>query len=123
MAEEGSKQIPVIGIEDKREITALLAVTATGTLLSPQLIYQGKINGCHPKISFPANWNITHSESHRSTEATMLEYIDKIIVPYVVETRKRLELADDQPALAIFDVFAAHCCDSVLVKLQSNNIR
>ena len=52
----------------------------------------------------------------------MLEYIDKVIVPYVVKERNRLELADDQPALAIFDVFATHRCSSVLAKLQSNNI-
>ena len=103
MAKEGSKQVPVVGKEDKREITALLAVTASGTLLPPQLIYQGKTDGCHPKISFPADWNVTHSDSHWSTETTMLEYIDKVIVPYVVKERNRLELADDHPALAIFD--------------------
>ena len=122
MAKEGSKQVPVVGKEDKREITALLAVTASGTLLPPQLIYQGKTDGCHPKISFPADWNVTHSDSHWSTETTMLEYIDKVIVPYVVKERNRLELADDHPALAIFDMFAAHRCSSVLAKLQSNNI-
>ena len=43
----------------------------------------------------------------------MLEYIDTIIMPYVTDTRKNLELADDHPTLALFDVFAAHCCDSV----------
>ena len=33
------------------------------------------------------------------------------------------ELADDHCALAIFDVFQAHRCDSVLKKLNSYNIR
>ena len=56
-----------------------------------------------------------HSES---TSETMLEYLD---IPYIVETQKELELADDHPALAVFDVFAAHCCSDVLAKLQSNN--
>ena len=37
----------------------------------------------------------------------MLEYIDTIIIPYVTDTRKKLELlADDHLALALFDVFA-----------------
>ena len=85
------------------------------------MIYQGKTVGCHPKITFPAKWNVTHSDSHCSTEAT-IEYLDKDIILYVVETRNRLELADDQPALAVFDVFAAHRCSSVLAKLQSHNI-
>ena len=72
MAEEGCKQIPVVGKEDKREITVFLAVTASGAFLPPQLIYQGKTVGCHPKITFPAKWNVTHSENHWSTEETMI---------------------------------------------------
>ena len=122
MAQEGSKQVPVVGKEDKREITVLLAVTASGTLLPPQLIYQGKTVGCHPRITFPPEWNVTHSDNHWSTEVTMIEYLEKVIIPYVVETRKGLDLPDDHPALAIFDVFSAHRCSSVLAKLQSNNI-
>lgn len=66
--------------------------------------------------------NTTHSESHWSTEYTMLEYLDNVIIPYVIETGKKLELADDRPALVLFDVFAAHHCDSVLAKLKSHNI-
>ena len=80
MAEEGCKQIPVVGKEDKREITVLLAVTASGAFLPPQLIYQGKTVGCHPKITFPAKWNVTHSENHWSTEETMIEYLEKVII-------------------------------------------
>ena len=53
MAERGCTQVPVVGKEDKRETTVVLAVTASGKLLPPQLIYQGKTNGCHLKITFP----------------------------------------------------------------------
>jgi len=114
MAEEGSKQIPVVGKEDKREVTVLLAATASGVLLFPQVIYQGKTAGCHPKITFSPKWNITHSESHWSTESTTLKYIDMVTVPYVSATRQSLRLPDNHPVLCIFDVFAAHRCDSVL---------
>ena len=124
MEQQGSRQVPVVGKEDKREITVLLTVTATGKLLPPQVIYQGKTPGSHAKISFPAAWNVTHSESHWSTEQTMLEYIDQVLAPYYVsQTRQELELADDHCALAIFDVFQAYRCDSVLKKLNSYNIR
>jgi hypothetical protein len=47
MAAIGSKQVPVVGSDDKRQITALLTITASGELLSPQLIYQGKTEQCH----------------------------------------------------------------------------
>ncbi len=48
----------------------------------------------------------------------MLEYVDNVLVPYVSTTRQKLGLADDHPALAIFDVFMSHRCDSVLKKLK-----
>ena len=122
MAQSGSKQIPVVGLEDKREITVLLAATAAGTLLLPQVIYQGKTTGCHAKVAFPDKWHITHSESHWSNEQTMLEYLENIIIPYVTSTRQALDLPEDQPALALFDVFAAHRSYRVLDMLKSNNI-
>lgn len=43
MAECGSKQIDVVGKDDKRNITALLTVTATGKLLPPQVL----MNNCY----------------------------------------------------------------------------
>ena len=49
----------------------------------------------------------------------MLEYI---LVPYMVKTRERLKLADDHPILAIFNVFQAHRCDSVLGELHHHHI-
>lgn len=122
MAEEGSKQVPVVGKDDKREITVLLTVTASGHLLPPQVIYQGKTDGCHARITFPDGWHVTHSESHWSTERTMLDFLDHVIIPYVAATRSKHGLADDHPALAVFDVFAAHRCSSVLKKLQDNHI-
>ena len=113
IAGEGSKQVSVVGKEDKQEIT-VLAISASGVLLPPQVIYQGKTPGCHTKITFPSSWNITHSDSHWSTESTMLEFLDCVIVPYVNSTKAKLELLEDRVALAIFDVFAAHRCASVL---------
>ena len=122
LEKEGSKQVAIVGKEDKREIIVLLTVTASGKLLPPQVIYQGKTQGCHAKVTFPESWHITHSSSHWSTEETMLQFIDSVLVPYVVKTRHELDLADDHHALAIFDVFKAHHCDSVLKKLRENNI-
>jgi hypothetical protein len=122
MAQSGSKQIPVVGMEDKREITVLLAATAAGSLLPPQVIYQGKTTGCHATVTFPEQWHITHSETHWSNEQTMLEYLDNVIIPYVSNTRQALDFPEHQPALVIFDVFAAHRCQSVLEKLKSKSL-
>lgn len=39
MEEKGLKQVTVAGIDDERQITLLLGITKSGTLLPPQLIY------------------------------------------------------------------------------------
>ena len=54
LAEQGVKQVDVTGLDDKREMTALLACTLSGSLLPPQLIYAGKTTRCHPLVDFPA---------------------------------------------------------------------
>ena len=70
MEQEGSKQVKITGLDDKRQITVTLACTASGKLLDPQVIYEGKTPGCHPKFKFPEGWAITHSENHWANAET-----------------------------------------------------
>ena len=104
-------------------MTALLACTLSGSLLPPQLIYAGKTTRCHPVVGFPASWDVWHSDSHWSTEETMLRYVEVVIAQYVEATRQSLGLQPDHCALAIFDVFAAHRCNSVLEALNKHHIK
>ena len=53
----------------------------------------------------------------------MLHFIDHVLVLYIQTTREMLGFDSSQHALALFDVFAAHCCDSVLQALERNNIK
>ena len=80
-------------------MTVLLSCTMSGFLLPPHLIYCGKTNKCHPNIILPPGWDIHHSESHWSTEDTMLHFIESAPVPYVQSTRKRLGLEKCDPAV------------------------
>ncbi|KAI8522062.1 hypothetical protein Bbelb_018160 [Branchiostoma belcheri] len=84
----------------------LLAITLSGKLLPPQLVYQGKTTACHPKFNFPEEWDIHHSESHWSNASTMGRYANKVLIPYVTAQREVLGVSEDQPALAIFDRLA-----------------
>ena len=105
MHQAGEKIIPIANIDDKRQITAVLAVSLTGTYLSPQLIYQGKTERCHPQFNaVPDGWDIWHSTNHWSNEETMKRYITKVIVPFVQKKRKELILAESHPALVIYDL-------------------
>ena len=125
MESKGSNQVTVAGIDDKRQITVLLGITKSGTLLPPQLIYAGKTERCLPRnVDFPEDWDVTFTETHWSTEDSMLRYVDNIIVPYVNEVRENLALHRiKQKAIVLFDVFAAHRTDSLKEKLSKHNIQ
>ena len=64
MEQQGTKRVEVIGVNDKRQITAVLCGSLSGDFLPVQLIYKGKTSRCHPHFAFPAGWHITHSPNH-----------------------------------------------------------
>ena len=58
MEREGAKVVSIAYADDKRQITAVLAITATGEYLAPQLLYKGKTERCHPQVQFPEGWDV-----------------------------------------------------------------
>ena len=60
----GSRRVSIAGTEDKKEITALITVSATGVVLPPQLLYEGKTERCHLHFPFPAEWDVWHTPNH-----------------------------------------------------------
>ena len=102
MEERGTKKITIKGLDDKREITALLAITLSRELLPPQLLYQGKSDRCHPDVNFPCDWDIWHTDNHWSNESTILRYIDRVLNPYLERKCSELGLPSTQKALLIF---------------------
>ena len=68
---KGTKRVPIAGIDDKRQITATLTVTATGDMLPVQVIYGGKTPACLPNIAFPTGWHITYTPNHWANEDTI----------------------------------------------------
>ena len=113
----GSKRVEVIGAKDKQQITALFCCNMVGDFLPLQLIYKGKTKRCHPKYSFPPEWNITHSPRHWSNEETMMEYIHTSIIPYV-----RARRTAEEPALIIMDNFKEQVTSKVIDLLTEHNI-
>ena len=53
MAKEGSKRIEISGIDDKWQVTAVLANTMSGDFLSPQIInfMQGRLHDVSPLLN------------------------------------------------------------------------
>ena len=55
MEKKGSCRVELKGIDDKRQITAVLCGNLAGVLLPPQIIYKGKTSRCQPTIAFPGD--------------------------------------------------------------------
>ena len=83
MDAEGSKWVEVAGVNDKRLISAVFCRSLAGDFQPVQVIYQGKTNLCHPRYQFPPDWGITHSLKHWSSEETMVQYVENIVILYV----------------------------------------
>ena len=122
MEKEGAKRVEIKGLDDKRQITAVFGSTLTGEFLPMHLVYQGRTTQCHPNSTFPDDWNITHSDNHWSNETTMINYIAKIIIPFVRNKRRELKKTEDQVALAIFDEFKRQVTQACSEMLWENNI-
>ena len=79
----GEKIMPIHNSDDKWQITAVIAATMTGKYLPIQLIYKGKTNWCHPKTTFPDDWDIFHRENHWSKKSMMKCYFESVLLPYI----------------------------------------
>ena len=122
MSKEGSKRVEVVGLKDKRQITAVFGGSMSGDFLPVQLVYQGKTTKSLPTVDFPKQWHLTFTEHHWSNESTMIDYVEKIFIPYVQSKREELSLDATHPALAIFDEFNGQTTDAVFSRLEKNNI-
>ena len=122
MEKEGASRVSIAHADDQRQLTAVLAVTAAGEYLAPQLLYKGKTTKCHPQTSFPDGWDIWHSENHWSNEETMERYIKKIVIPFIAHKKGTLKLEAKHPTLAIFDGFKGQMTDNIRSLLAAYNI-
>ena len=101
-------------------ITAVFCGSATGDFLPIQLIYKGKTSRCHPPFAFPSGWRIIHSPNHWSTEETMVEYIEEIVLPYVQLKRKLI--GESKPALVITNNFKGQITDPINRRIEDHDI-
>ena len=71
-----------------------------------QIIYAGKTTACHPHgVTFPSRFCVSQNPNNWSNEEEILKLIDKIIYPYLVKKYAEINLAKNQKAFVIWDVF------------------
>ena len=121
MAAKGSRRVEVIGLADKRQITATFATSLDGNFLSMQILYQGKSDRSHPKYKFPDVFNIFHAPNHWANEETCLWFFQKIIFPYVKKFREEIG-APSQKAMVLMDNFSGKTTTSLLEKVEEEEV-
>jgi hypothetical protein len=101
----------VLGADDKRQITACVASSLNGTLLPLQLIFQGKTPRCLPPatpLSLSSLAHLTFSENHWSSQATMQQYINEVIMPHAEASIRQHRLDADAKIILVLDVWSVH---------------
>jgi hypothetical protein len=119
---KGSKKVPIIALDDKRQLTAVFTCSLAGEFLPPQIIYEGKTPACLPKVKFPPDWHITYTHNHWANEDSMLDYFHSVLLPYLESTKQKLKLPKDYPALAIFDQFKGQITLKFQETLAANHV-
>jgi hypothetical protein len=107
--ERGTRSVPVIGGEDKRQITGVPIVSCANDIVGVQLIWQGKTSKCHPLEAHRGDrMHFCHSENHWSNFSTMKDLFLNILGPHIEGVKEELECSPLQRALVILDVWKHH---------------
>ncbi len=116
-ARTGSKQVSVIGLNEKRALTLVVSVANGGEFLPFQSIYAGKTTAVTPsnfskKYVESKNtgfrWEYSETKTYWSTQRTMHLLVDNIIAPYFARMKSKLGLPDSQRSLWQIDAWSVH---------------
>ena len=108
---QGSSDVPVVGAEDKRQITVCVAASLRGDLLLLQCIFQGKTARSLPAAtaaSTAARVDLTCSSNHWSTQETMQRWVTKVLLPHAERMTELHQLDANPHMLLLLDCWAVH---------------
>jgi len=106
-APKGSKQVEVVGKDEKRGFTVVVGISMSGDVLPFQVIYAGSTPRSLPTPNAPDYQKATETlgfciesggKNHWSNLSTMKKYVQHILVPYFKEHRQ------DQNQICIWQI-------------------
>jgi hypothetical protein len=128
--ERKQKQVPMVGKEEKRQITAVVASTLGGDLLPMQLIFKGQDKDRTKQKAVPAlneltvrrtaGWHLTQTYNHWSSLQSMKDYITRIIRPWVNGKGRELKFKESPHCVLILDCWAVHTSVEFRVWMKAN---
>ncbi|KAL0058651.1 hypothetical protein AAF712_014664 [Marasmius tenuissimus] len=113
----GSKQVEVIGMEDKRAITVVVSVASDRTVLPWQAIYAGlsdrscpspKAEGYSTAIEQGHKFVHSGSKTYWLNLEIMKKLVDNILIPYRRQIQQNLHLPTWQKMFWKIDVYSVH---------------
>jgi len=116
-AERGSKQVSLVGGDEKRAFTVMVSVANDGSLLPFQAIYEGKTALSTPSktalhyadvIKVGMRLEFSGTSTYWSNLTMMKSFVIFILDPYFNEKRGELGLPSTQKALWQIDVWSVH---------------
>ena len=98
---KGSKDIKVIGVEDKRQITIYISSVLNKALLAMQVIFTSKIERYllktrDAKICLDYGFHLTMSYNDWSNLQTCQQFVCFVLAPYFEHVVKEMELLESQ---------------------------
>jgi hypothetical protein len=126
----GSKQVTVIGGDEKRAFTVMVTVTSAGKLLPFQAIYQGKTDRSCPAPTSPNykdavaagfRFEFSKTKTYWANQRTMRLFVDNILAPYFERTKVQLGLPPTQKSLWQIDVWSVHRSEEFLNWMHENH--
>ena len=118
--QRGVKNVPINGVDGKRQITGTFAVSLTGEFLPIQMIYQGKTKSCLPKHKFPKTFHITYTKNQWSNTEKSVEFFQHVIFPYLKKVKEEKGYPEEQMSLIIMDTLKGQD-NETLTKLCADN--
>ena len=116
---KGSKDIRVVGMEDKRQVMCCVSSASDGTLLPFQVIFTGKTDRCLPKfenkrdcLNHGFHFNMT--ENHWSNLKTCKEFVKCILIPYFEDIVGKMSLPKSQKMIWLIDCWCVHKSEAFL---------
>ena len=120
--EMNARQVIAHGQDEKRAFTLVVGVSASGVLLPFQSVWAGKTRaslpsptGAYYSEAAELNFKFKFSgkqQNYWSTEATMQSYVSDILVPYLLQQMRDLDLPLHSPSIWQIDCWTVHTSKS-----------
>jgi len=108
--QKGTKDMQVLGLEDKRQITMVVSSNVAMDLLPPQIVFTSSItfksfppNNQGKKIYIKDGWDLTFSENRWSSLEITKKFVTNILFPYMKSYIQILGLDKEQKVVWIKD--------------------